>query len=1194
MGYTIINADGDGTVVTFENGETNKAVLTGFTITGGVGTVAYQYSSSTYRYMQVNGAGIYCKYNASPTITRCVITRNHAPYYQRNDGNMSDYAYSYGGGIHCEGYRAVITHNVVYNNSAYAGGGIYASNSATISNNVVYNNSAAHGGGIYSGYCNLFNNTIVNNDVSKEPEWGMGGNVYMHFGYDARGAVVNNVICGAKSGGGLFYSEAHGDVIRFNNVWNNSPANYGIEDPRTYDPIWDDTLDWTGRFGNISEDPKFRNASTSDFHLKTESPCISAGDPNSVPGLPSTDMDGDPRIFALRVDMGADEHVGYVKPLASAGADQHVLVPEPITLDGAASYFSDLEGVKTYQWRQTQGVAVELSGAAAERPVFTPPGEGWYVFELVVADGQYTSQPDRVLVIVGNETPVADAGPDRLWQIPGFVTLDGSRSSDADPPDKLTYSWKQIGGPPIEVYQVDSEQARVYGVDPSTAAFQCNESGVYVFELVVSDGFTTSEPDTVKIEAADFAVKAEPLTLPEPEQYYTHYPAISGVKLVYSTGGYADSSWSIACLDLESGRIDTLQSQPTDTMPKMDGDRIVWTTGPDGYYRPICTSVVTADVAAGMVYTLRMGTSTDSYGYPAISGTKAVWLHYRGVNTGNSSEYAQTPYDICGADITNPAKPAYFTIAGQVGHGAPYPYENSRAAYAAPIDICGNLVVWEADGDIYGADISDLTQIKVFPICTAPEIQNDPSISGHVVVWTDQRNDVGDIYGADISDPNNIREFEIYVGPGYQTHPDVDGPMVAFVDGSTTGYIRLCCLSREYGPVQIELSRSYYGGGPKLDGSTLVWHYYEQVEGLTFEFGYDLANGPIQNLTTGARYDYIQHAIDTAATGDIIMVEPGTYQEKIRLKGRSLTLTSTDPEDAAVRAATVIAGPGQCVTFADDETADCVFTGFTVAGGSYGLFTGGSTPLIENCTIVGNSSAGVKVWNAANPTFKRCEIVGNATGVEMWAHSGKRLMLRNYGTFRNCLIAGSRESGFFGGSPTLDNCTVADNLGAGVDVALAQITNSILYFNNQDAGGVNLKVENAQSTVTYSDVQGGWEDEGNMDADPLFRARGQWITPESTKVPVDAGKSVGLSAGIPQWIAGDYHLRSQGWFWDVLQGTWAWDDVTSPCIDAGDPTAPLGGEQPCAPGDPLSERAGVNTRINMGAYGGTPEASLAP
>ena len=278
----------------------------------------------------------------------------------------------------------------------------------------------------------------------------------------------------------------------------------------------------------------------------------------------------------------------------------------------------------------------------------------------------------------------------------------------------------------------------------------------------------------------------------------------------------------------------------------------------------------------------------------------------------------------------------------------------------------------------------------------------------------------------------------------------------------------------------------------------------------------------------------------------------------------------------------------------DDETADCIFTGFTVAGGSYGVFCGGATPTIDNCTIADNSYAGVKIWNKGDPTFNRCEIVGNATGSEMWAHREKRLILRNYGAFRNCLIAGNRETGFFSGYPTLENCTVADNRGVGVDAILAQITNSILYFNDHNGEGVNLRVELAQSAVTYSDVQGGWEGEGNIDADPLFVARGRWAATAGVTVPMGTGNRRATVPGIPDWIGGDYHLKSQGWSWRTLESVWLWDDVTSPCIDAGDPAAPLGEEPPCAAGDPLSERAGANTRIDMGAYGGTAEASLAP
>ena len=61
---------------------------------------------------------------------------------------------------------------------------------------------------------------------------------------------------------------------------------------------------------------------------------------------------------------------------------------------------------------------------------------------------------------------------------------------------------------------------------------------------------------------------------------------------------------------------------------------------------------------------------------------------------------------------------------------------------------------------------------------------------------------------------------------------------------------------------------------------------------------------------------------------------------------------------------------------------------------------------------------------------------------------------------------------------------------------------------------------------------------------------------------------------------GDYHLKSQVGRWEAGSGSWVIDEVTSPCIDAGDPNSPVGDEPEPNGG-----------RINMGAYGGTAEAS---
>ncbi len=63
-------------------------------------------------------------------------------------------------------------------------------------------------------------------------------------------------------------------------------------------------------------------------------------------------------------------------------------------------------------------------------------------------------------------------------------------------------------------------------------------------------------------------------------------------------------------------------------------------------------------------------------------------------------------------------------------------------------------------------------------------------------------------------------------------------------------------------------------------------------------------------------------------------------------------------------------------------------------------------------------------------------------------------------------------------------------------------------------------------------------------------------------------------------MTGDCHLKSQAGHWDRNTEDWIFDDVSSPCIDAGDPNAPLGAE--------AFPNGGY---ANLGAHGGTSEAS---
>jgi hypothetical protein len=92
---------------------------------------------------------------------------------------------------------------------------------------------------------------------------------------------------------------------------------------------------------------------------------------------------------------------------------------------------------------------------------------------------------------------------------------------------------------------------------------------------------------------------------------------------------------------------------------------------------------------------------------------------------------------------------------------------------------------------------------------------------------------------------------------------------------------------------------------------------------------------------------------------------------------------------------------------------------------------------------------------------------------------------------------------------------------------------------------------------------------GNMNIDPCFVKPGHWEDPCNTPTCYSDDK----------WIEGDYHLKSQAGRWEPSTKIWVRDDVTSPCIDAGDPLSPKGYEP--------FPNGGI---INMGAYGGTAEA----
>lgn len=190
---TIIHGSGTGSVVTFANGEGLASVLAGFTITNGTGLDPNPVSIIRH------GGGIYCKM-AQPTIRNNIIRNNTA---------------THGAGIYCEGdYGQQISPRIISN---------------TIKENIVYAKpDYLGGGGIYCMTCSpwIFNNEISRNTARRDLSstggiWGHGGGVYCTTFSSA--LVENNIIHdnNADIGGGLCDREYCSSTFRNNIITEN-------------------------------------------------------------------------------------------------------------------------------------------------------------------------------------------------------------------------------------------------------------------------------------------------------------------------------------------------------------------------------------------------------------------------------------------------------------------------------------------------------------------------------------------------------------------------------------------------------------------------------------------------------------------------------------------------------------------------------------------------------------------------------------------------------------------------------------------------------------------------------------------------------------------------------------------------------------------------------------------------------------
>ncbi|MCB2088827.1 MAG: autotransporter domain-containing protein [Sphingomonadaceae bacterium] len=182
-------------------------------------------------------------------------------------------------------------------------------------------------------------------------------------------------------------------------------------------------------------------------------------------------------------------------PTVDAGNDSTWPGGSQVFLEGTAT---DPESDPlTYQWVQLSGTPVTLLDDTTLNPNFIAPPKSAtaqvLTFGLIANDGTSNSAQDTVTVTIpANVGPTANAGADQSVTGNSTVTLDGSASVDGDG-DTLTYQWVQTAGPAVTLSSATA-------ASPSFTAPAANGSTQTLsFELVVSDGVTSSVADSVDI-----------------------------------------------------------------------------------------------------------------------------------------------------------------------------------------------------------------------------------------------------------------------------------------------------------------------------------------------------------------------------------------------------------------------------------------------------------------------------------------------------------------------------------------------------------------------------------------------------------------------------------------------------------------------------------------------------------------------
>ncbi|MFV2056604.1 MAG: PKD domain-containing protein, partial [Thiohalomonadales bacterium] len=306
--------------------------------------------------------------------------------------------------------------------------------------------------------------------------------------------------------------------------------------------------------------------------------------------------------------------VKNVAPVAVVGPDQNVTTLSQVTLNGSASSDGNGDAI-TYKWNITTKPSdtskalpngssnAQLSDDTAVKPTFVADVDGTYVISLVVSDGILESTPgtkDSTVTITaskGNSAPIADAGPDQSRIVNDFVTLDGSRSSDADK-DPISYAWTIKSVPSGSASGGASILTALTYPNTISPTFTADVIGAYVFSLVVYDGNKYSNNNNADV-IINVAINAPPIADAGLAQLVTTggLVTVDGGASSDANGDSLSYTWSIKSVPATSAvTIDSLSGitfRAPSFIADVDGDYVLSLLVHDGSQFSVLAAQVT-------------------------------------------------------------------------------------------------------------------------------------------------------------------------------------------------------------------------------------------------------------------------------------------------------------------------------------------------------------------------------------------------------------------------------------------------------------------------------------------------------------------------------------------------------------------------------------------------------------------------